>query len=371
LEIDETDPKYAIEKIKVKSEEWINLWTKNLLIYEAYARFWKPRLEVGKKCMNYMRREIFTKGQLTKYRDVQKKIPVQPQEMKKIINSLADQIGKMVQSTMVTMEDDSAPETAASPEVVNIVLKWLEFQLKLERKKKKALHRGLTTGYPQWIWCDKVEKLEGDFSGTLEASLLPWDSTLCSPYFEEEDGSDIDDIIRLQWMTKNELLKMFPDRKKALKKHEEELKNDPGYINELLMTENPENADDRKDILFNMLNSANFESMNGYYLVAERVFSVEKIQETYINEETGDALFLPPEWSEPQKELWKKIHTEYNIVKFQPMRTLWTTTIDTTGFIWENDEHWYQNNGKLPGKAFIASLKDSAKYREAQVLLRL
>lgn len=361
LEIDESKPKYALDKMKPGSQEWINLWTKNLLTYEAYARFWKPRLEIGKKCLEYKRRKIFTAGQLTKMKDIQGKIPVEPQEIKKVVNSLKDQISKMMQATTVTQEDDSPPENAASPEVIDVVLKWMEYQYKIDRKKKKALGQGLDTGYPQWLWMDKVENSgsEGDYSGKLEASLLPWDGTLCTPYFEEVDGTDIEDIIRLDHKTKYELLKEYPEREKQHKIHEKKLQDDPGYIHELLMTENDQyTADDRPNILFNMLQSGNFESMNGYYLIAERVFCVEKIQEIYINEETGDSVFLSPEWSAAQKQLWKDIQTEHNVVRHEPVRTLWTTTIDTTGFIWENGEHWYQMNGELPGKVFVADMTD-------------
>ena len=112
-ELDESEKKYSLKKLKPKSEEWLDLWTKNLLFYDAYSRFWKPRLDLAKKCMNYMRREIFTYGQRIKYKDVQKKIPIEPQEMKPVITSLCDQIKKLIQSFVVTMEDETPPENAA------------------------------------------------------------------------------------------------------------------------------------------------------------------------------------------------------------------------------------------------------------------
>lgn len=360
FEIDETEEKYSLEKLKVKSEEWLKLWTKNLLFYDAYARFWKNRLDTAKKCMDYMRREIFTYGQRTKYKDVQGKIPVEPQEMKPVITALCDQIKEMVQSSMVTTEDETPPENAASPEVVNVVLKWLFNKLKLERKKKKALRQGLTVGYPQWIWFD-MRRAVGEISAFLEASLLPWDSTLCSPYFEEEDGSDIDDIIRVAFRTKHEMLEHYPDREKALEEHEK-MKEDPGYIKQLLQMENSNTSEERKSILHTMINQARFDSMEGYYFVAERVFCVEKMQTVHIKQGEGDeeddVVLLPPDWSKSRKEDWLAAHPEYDVSDTRPVKTLWVTTIDTTGFIWENGEHWYQNNGELPGKCYIPDMID-------------
>lgn len=355
-ELDESEEKYSLKKLKPKSEEWLDLWTKNLLFYDAYSRFWKPRLDLAKKCMNYMRREIFTYGQRIKYKDVQKKIPIEPQEMKPVITSLCDQIKKLIQSFVVTMEDETPPENAAQPEVVNLVLKWLKTKLKYERKKKKALRQGLITGYPQWIWYDMVRAV-GEETASLKASLLPWDSTLCSPYFEEEDGSDIDDIIRVAFKTKHELLEQYPDRKKALKEHEK-MKDDPGYIKQLLQTENNNTSEERKGILYNMLQQSKFDSMEGFYFVAERVFPIEKSQTVQINPETQDVILLPPEWKQERKDSWLEAHPEYSESDTRPIRTLWTTTIDTTGFIWENGGHWYQNDGGLPGKTFIADMID-------------
>lgn len=357
FEIDETEEKYSLEKLKVNTEEWLNLWTKNLLFYDAYTRFWKNRLDVAKKCMNYMRGDIFTFGQRTKLADVQKKIPIETHEMKSVITSLADQIKKMIQSSMVTTEDETPPENAAAPEVVNVVLRWLFNKLKLERKKKKALKQGLTVGYPQWIWLD-MRRAVGEISAFLEASLLPWDSTLCTPYFEEEDGSDIDDIIRVAFRTKHELLEQYPDRKKALKKHEDKIREDPGYIKQLMQAENNFTSEDRKSILYNMLQNSKFDSMEGYYFVAERVFCVEKDQTVHINQETEDVILLPPDWPETRKEEWLAAHPEYDVSDTRPIKTLWVTTIDTTGFIWENGEHWYQNDGELPGKCFIPDMVD-------------
>lgn len=356
FDIDETDEKYSFAKMKVKSEEWLNLWTKNLLFYDAYSRFWKTRLDLAKKCMNYMRREIFTYGQRTKYKDVQRKIPIEPQEMKPVITSLCDQIKKLIQSSVVTMEDETPPENAAQPEVVNLVLKWLKTNLKYERKKKKALRQGLITGYPQWMWYDMVRAV-GEDSASLKASLLPWDSTLCTPYFEEEDGSDIDDIIRVAFKTKHELLEQYPDREKDLKKHEE-MKDDPGYIKTLLQTENSNTSEERKGILYNMLQQSKFDSMEGYYFIAERVFPVEKTQVVHINPETQDVIMFPPDWKQDRQDSWLEAHPEYNESDRRPVRTLWTTTIDTTGFIWENGEHWYQNDGNLPGKCYIPDMLD-------------
>lgn len=367
LEIDESKSKYALDKMKVRSEEWVNLWTKNILMYDAYARFWRPRIDMGKKCYDYRKRKIFTRGQLTKLQ-VQEKIPIQPQEMKKEINTLCRLIEDMVQTSMVEMEDESPPENAAPPEVVNVVLKWIFEKLKIERKKSNLLEDGLTTGYPIWLWYD-LEKAAGEIAGFLVASLLPWESTLCSPNFVERDGSDIDDIIRFAKKTKYQMLKKYPDREKALKQHEAIKDGDPGYIKELLHVENDYTSDDKSSILSDLMQRAKFDSANGFYYAVERVFPVEKTQTVHINEKTKDVLMLPPDWPQGQKDQWLDAHPDYNITRDEPRITLWTTTISTDGFIWENKEHWYQNDGKLPGTPYIASLVDKMPIGAAEDML--
>jgi hypothetical protein len=358
VNLDETKEKYSLDKMKVGGEDWIHLWNKCLMIYQTLSRYWGPQLETGKECMNYMRRKIFTSGQIQKMINVDGKYPIQPQEMKGPINTLLRMIVRNVQSSVMTTEDSTPPENAASAEDFNVVLKKVSDDVGIEDKKKKALRRALITAYPQWVWFGIKEPLSG-LPSELESSLLPWPQTLCSPHFENPDGSDITEVVRIAPKTKSALLTEYPDRKKAREEFDKMLEQDEGFKDSLLMVDNENTSDDRSELVYDQLTATTFDSNNGYYLVAERVFQVKKKQTLYINEQTGDVQMLPENWDKKRKQNWIDSHTDYNIRKNNhDVVTLWVTTIDTTGFIWENSQHWFQEDGRLPGLPLIVDMID-------------
>jgi hypothetical protein len=100
-------------------------------------------------------------------------------------------------------------------------------------KKKSALREALYGGIPNWIWFDRERTAEGA-PGNLRATLLPWDSTLCSFMFLEEDGSDIDHLKIVGHRTKQEMFEAFPDRKKTFEEHLNMLNTTPDYLNSIL-----------------------------------------------------------------------------------------------------------------------------------------
>ena len=277
LEIDESSPEYDIERLTPGSDEALALFQKHLSRYVARSRFWKSRLDIGKKCMNFMRRDIFTPGQRSKYLQVDKKWPIEPQEMKPVINALAHQIQHSAPSTDTTYEDEDPPETAAKPETMSTVLTWLKQQLKIERRLRRALKDGLITGYPICLWFDTIRGVAA-VPGMipLKPTVLPWDSALPSEWFREEDGSDIDEVIVIKQMTKAELLKTFPNRAPAFKKHNELLKSDDGYMDRLLHMDNVSNANDRRDLIYNLVTQGKFDSQGGYYFVMQDVYPIRK-----------------------------------------------------------------------------------------------
>ena len=360
-EIDESKPEYAINKLVTGSDESQALWTKHFLYWQEFAKFWRPRLEMGKKCNSYMRREIFTRSQRLKYMNGQDKIPIEPQEMKPVINSLAAMVKKSVRSGSVIAEDETIPEKATKPEDMNIVIKDLANKTGLDIKKDDALRGGLISGYPQWIWFDKKREAEG-LSGNLAASLLPWDATLCSPHFTASDGSDIDEIIIVSKRTKSELFKSYPDRKKAFLMHEELLTNG-GFLNDFINNNAGMTADQRSDIFFDMLLNARMDDNNGMYTIAEHYFNLEIPHDVFVNYETEDVQILPRDWQEMRKQQWIEQHPEYTHI-MENTNVMWCTTIGSNGFVWENSEHWFQENNRqtgramLPGCPYIADMVD-------------
>jgi hypothetical protein len=368
MALDESDDKYKIEKLEPGSTEAADIFNKSIEIYSSWSRFWVPRLEVAKKCMKYLRRDIFTPEQRAYYKNVQEKIPVEPQEMKQVIDTLVGQIMNTIRSAAVTMEDGNPPENAARPEVVAKVLKWWQSQLKVDSRSKQALRNGLVTGYPQWILFQKRKSNDG-FSEKVEIVHLDLYSTLCSPYFNEVDGSDVDGLIVMTHKTHSELQEMFPERKAAHDRHLAMVSGDPDYEKRLFRMDESVSSDDRKNIIFDRVSSARYDSLTGRSLAIERYHVVRKKRRVYVNEQMKDCVILPPEWEDWRKLAWLNAHPEYALKTDVEYKTMWVTTVSDDGFVWENKEHWFQCEGHLPGVPYIADMVDNVPTGKGEDML--
>lgn len=354
-QLDESDKKYQIDKLVPMKPDTIDFWSKQFAVYQGLSRFWEPRILMAKKCQDAMRRKIFSDAALAEYKDLGK-IPVEPQELKPYINSLQGMITDRVKGGSITMEDSTPPPNAASPEVVNVVIKHLENELKLSGKKKKALREGLITGLVQWLWFNMERGLE-DGPGNLSATLLPWDATLSAPLFLEDDGSDIDEVIRIGMRTKSQMYRQFPDRKSAYEEHLN-LMGDSQNVNEFFKIDSRYTANDRNRILLDRLLNARFDAINGFVFVVERTFVISRPKTIWVNEATHDVQVIPEDWTTAQADEWQQTNPDYAL-KMEPLyKTLWVSTISNDGFVWENGEHWFQEEGRMPGVAFIADVVD-------------
>ena len=356
MNIKESDSKYKIENMGPGSDAMKELFNKQIFIYEQWSRFWASSLSVGKKCMNYMRRDIFTPEQRKYYRNIQEKIPVEPQEMKQVIDSLVGQVTQTVRTATVTMEDGNPPPTVARPETVAKVLKFWQNRLKVQRKCELQLRDGLITGYPVWLWIEQT-RLPGGGTGELAATRLQWDSTLSYPYFNNEDGSDINELIRLYDRDYDEMYRIFPERKEAHKKHLS-LINDEEYRNKMFQMDDSVAAEDRNNIIYNRISSATYDALAGKCLAIERFHPVYEKVECFVNEQTADVQVIPPEWPGWKYDAWMQQHPEYDQRITTEIPTLYVTTISSDGFVWQNKEHWFQENGRLPGVCYVADMVD-------------
>lgn len=355
LNIDETKPKYELEKLKPDSESHAELYTKHLLEYQDRSQFWKHALEVGAKCMRFARRNVFTPEQRRAYR-AQGKIPVEPQEMKTVINVLVDQIQKGVRSTIITYDDDSPPENAARPEVINSVSGHFKQRLKIERLRRSVLWDALITGFPSWLWFDK----EYDIAQLKDHVVMyhpKWDSMLPSRWFSNTDGSDINDVMKLSFVSKSQLKDWYPERYETYKSY------DPtkAWSNELVSSVCQENTGttmyDRASVVMNSITGGTFDSHHDQIMLIERFFETRYKRNIYIRESDGDIVEIPQDWEMERVERWKIEHPDYDIGHHE-CKTLWVTTIASDGFIWENNMHWFQEDARLPGKAYVPDMVD-------------
>lgn len=357
MALDESDEKYQIDKLLPGSQEAADIFNKSIEIYSEWSRFWTPRLEIAKKCMKYLRRDIFTPEQRNAYRALDK-IPVEPQEMKQVIDPLVGQIINTIRSAAVTMEDGNPPANAARPEAVAKVLKWWQSQLKVDSRSRQALRNGLVTGYPQWILFQKRKCADG-YSEKVEIVNVDLYSTLCSPYFNEVDGSDIDGLIILSHKNYAKLYEIYPERKTAHQKHLSLISGDADYEKKVFRMDGAVNSEDRKNIIYDRVSTARYDTLLGQSIAIERYHVVRKKQRVYVNEEMKHVVYLPPEWEDWRKLAWLNAHPEYALKVDVEYPTLWVTTVSDDGFVWENKEHWFQCEGMLPGIPYIADMVDN------------
>lgn len=353
LDIDESSQEYLIDNLVPGSDKTINLWTKHMEKYVSRSRFWKPRLDIAKKCFEFETRNILTPQQRQKYWE-QDKWPIEPQEMRPIIASLERMIERAVPGSDITYEDETPPETSASPDTVKTVISWLKHRLKIHDTRKKTLHKGLVGGYPQCFWVDKSRNNYIIHGGLpITAFLRPWDSCLPSEYYMSEDGSDITDVVFLKDVTKNELYEKFPDRVPMHKEHIRKIGEDEGYTERFKSSNNNDTSRDRSNLIFGQITEAKFNSIGGRYFAIESIFPIRKKRMAWINTETLDFVIIPPDWDNEKQVDFEKIHPEFDLKEDIEVNVLWVVTITSDGFIWENREHWYQMDGKLPAAWYI------------------
>jgi len=182
LLIDNSDPKYAIDKLTPLTEAGLeamrDIWNKELQIYTDRSNFWQTRIDMGKKCQRFKRAKIFTKKAHDKYKN-EDKITVEPQIFKPIINQMTRLIFQSARKGAIVMEDSTPPESAAKPEVINVALEWWQNYLKLPSRKRRMINEGLTTGYLQWLVFRRNKNINSKYGGIV-ANWIPWDSTLSS-----------------------------------------------------------------------------------------------------------------------------------------------------------------------------------------------
>jgi hypothetical protein len=359
LEIDESSPEYAIDKLTPESEAATRLWEKHFTRYVSRAKFWRPRLDIAKQCARAEGRNILTDAQRQKYYD-EDKWPIEPQEMRPIIATLERMIEKAIPGTDVTFEDETPPPNAASPDIIKTVISWIKHKLKLKKMRNETLHKGLIVGFPQCVWASKIRGapvVPGMLP--LRISLRPWDSVLPEEYYSSETGEDIRDVIFINPISKKELYQTYPDRVGMHKRHEAQFKSDPGYRQRF---ENPGASDtsvDRSDLIFNMVSEARFNSEFGRYFAIEAVFPIVKKRKAWVNTETLAIIPVPPDWDEARRSKWLEYNPDFTETDDIDVETLWVTTITSDGFVWENQEHWFQKNGALPAAWYIADTVDN------------
>lgn len=357
---------YLLENLtNPQSKEYIKLHGSVISRHKELAHFWDKRISIGKMCNEYMERKIFTDAQYNAFL-ANNKLPVEPQELKPIINSLQEHVIKTCRPGHVECEDTTLPPTAIHPDDMNAVLLHVRKKFLIDDMKDDACREGLVAGFPIWVWVDWEADKNGG-RGEIVPELREWDSVLPGP-FRKNNGTDIHEVVLIDILSTDELYHQFPHRRELIDKV---LKGD-----QVLDVDNHEELEDQLDLdeetWINLYESASTGQMQseqqGLHTVYRRVYQVFKPRIAYVSQKLSDAVEIPETWSEEEEQAWAANHPEYERVE-ESAYTLWETTVTSSGIILENAPCWYQNDGQLPGVCFVADRTNKKPSGAAEDLL--
>jgi len=348
-ELDPTKKEYALESLNDhQSREYMALLASVISVKRERGRFWRERLETGKRCQEYLEGRIFTDAQYDQYLGAGK-VPVEPREMKPVVNSLWELIKGRKRPGQVAIEDSTPPEGVAPAEVMDVVLMSFKNRLGVNRLADQALKEGLTVPFPVWIWFDHCDS-ENGARGELKATRYPWDAVLPEP-FMAPDGSDIQDVVLIGMETEAGLVMDFPDREDLIKKI---VMQGTAYSSDQFDdAQLPFDASVWYDLLFESCNG-NDHQYSGYHTIVKWVRKVRHKIEKWVDFTVGEVVKMPETWSDEDKTAWQEAHRTFE--KREEWGWIrWETTATTSGIILDNRPCWYQGD-EMPGVCYLADM---------------
>lgn len=362
-EISEIDVDITGKTIR-DDEDVFALWCKNQIIRDKMVAYWQPYLDAGKKYWDYFLGNIFTDEQREEMRVIEEKIPVEPRLMQPRIMALVGEIMQGRRSGAVTTEGGSIEDPAASAaivEIANIVLKDMEKKTRERTLVNGWLFNALVSCFFNWIWYDKSPAPDGE--GVLTATLLPWDSTVVGPFnIKNADGSDITEIIYVDYIKEAELLLQFPDMAEEIKQHRSFISDEKvNLLSKIANWSGTMDATDLQTLHYSALKGVQAAlAPDGFLEVFTRVFQVikkEKIAFDLLNPK--DFHVRPGEWQDDRWQSFidgQKAQGKSYEEAEREVKVLWVCRWTSCGLMIENKKHWYQENGALPGVPYLPAM---------------
>jgi hypothetical protein len=340
-----------VNKVTYNSAESKQLWAKNELIFRNLCDFWRPSYEDGKKCMNYLLGKIFDENVRAYYENVQQKVCIEPRVMKPRINTIVGQISQARRSGKITAEAGAMSATDAYR--ANVIMKFLEKELKEQYFLDQMLFRACATGCPQVMRFDMAETSFGEPTCGITAELDPWDASLLSP-FNQPDGSDVTEYIWMSRQSKSQMMDENPDKDDEIKEFYARMLTHSGDYTALVSDLDGLTLEDSRYLYYDIVTGLNNTKMDGRALVLERWFITKVKHEVAISMvpqsvEVLDYHILPKDWDKERKKLWLAQHPEYRLIR-KDVKVLWRTRWTREGLNLLNEIHWFQeaNNRGLP-----------------------
>jgi hypothetical protein len=323
---DKTEIDFVIGKME-EGEEQI-LCAKNISIWQTYSNFWRPALDKGKKCWDYVVGNILTDKEKRDLTNKDKLIIQIPELVPKINAIIGMQIKQARPGLVVAKSGDNAPDAT----VADTILKVTERESEASIEYSDTFKDSMVTSFPCFVSFEKSTDWTKDKS--IDIYHEPWDSVLPDPGFKRYDLSDCEDIIRMRVMTERQMINKWPNRKEAIQKGMSKITKDnfgASFYNS-----------DSRNLIFNTIQSGieMFDRMGLNYII-ERQFFVKKKQNIYVSKYSEQPEFLPENWDKQQISEWQQNHPDYQAVPME-VDLLWITTCTNTGILLENNAHWYQ-----------------------------
>ena len=369
-ELDETKVNVVGKKLEDHDDVRL-LWAKNMQIWRDQRAYWRFFLERGKTCYDFQKGKIFDDATRAEYEDVLDKYCVEPRKMKPAIMTLVGEMIKSKRSGRVTSEGANLDQEASAEElqIINFVLKHAEQAWKEQPLMRDCLHDALITCYPVWLWFIRTSISDSNELGAVHPVMLPWDSCVCGPFnFRRVDGSDVTSLSRLEIMSDEELVDYWPDQADVVREHSHTLRDQakgrPTIFDDLKHWDITSSSEQKDMLLFDVMTGiASATGPSAAHRVVDRTYQIitkHTVAVDVFNPQQYE--IRPGTWDEERWHTWlegkaQQEHTQYVEVE-RPVKLLWQTVFTDTGLVLDNDLHFFQENGKMPGICCLPSIED-------------
>lgn len=350
------EPSVKIEGKSCEDEEVRQLWCKNQLIFKKLAEFNLPWIIRGQQCMDYLSGKIFDDTTRRIYEQVQRKICIEPLVLKNRMNTAVGRLLEARRKWKVTTEGYSNFDEIYP---ANIILTFIEKEIKEYNLLTKMMFNGCVTGYPQVLMFDHAVTSYEDPMAGLCGEVLPWKSVVMNK-IEETDGSDLTDLVWIKRETRQELLDMHPDREDQIKEHYKDLMGGYGYgVSAYLIETSGVNAEESRYLDYDIMTGARNARSDGRLLSLRRL-SIQKVNmEVAIKmgeyDETVDYQILPETWHKDRIGKWKFDHPDYRYKK-EDVKILWFCKWTDCGLMLSNEAHFFQESDNKGNPIFPVAL---------------
>lgn len=302
---------------------------------------WSWHRKKAKEDMDIYEGNTFTPAMLKRCAD-EGMTPVADKSIKRMNNIIVDNVfrGRQIGVIKQTLKDDKAIPAADIGEIIN----KMEIENNYEHKHYKMEHEVSVTGFFNYMeW-----EIEGQINGNGKPVLLTysWDCILPAPMYDN-NFIDCNDIIKINFMTPNDIRATFPERTRAIDNAAQKMFDQNFVTNfyEALNLATQKNVNNRiKEVPFDYLNELDRE----LWTVYDWVRPMYSKTDVYVAAGVAQEVILPVQWEAERVLLWESEHPEYQkFTRYE--KILWRTVWTAGGVILYNGEHWYQENCKLNG----------------------